>query len=444
MRILYLAHRIPYPPNKGDKIRSFNEIRYLSRSHEIDLACLVDDPDDMRYENDLRKYCRNVFLEPLNAARARLNGILHAAGGSCLSVGYFYSRSLQRIIDRCIADKSYDGIICFSSPMAEYVLRSGLFHPGRRKNSANGSQAAPRTPRLIMDFCDVDSDKWAQYAERSSFPKSLLYSFENRRLSRYEGTVARLFDHSVFVSEREAELFKSNNPDTSTVSVIANGVDSEYFDPASSHPLPKESITDSKPDSGGTNGCRPTLVFTGAMDYFANEEGITWFCTEILPRIRSAVPDIRLFIVGRSPSKQVLALDDGNSVRVTGYVDDVRPYYEHADVCVIPLRIARGLQNKVLESMAMGKSVVATPAAVQGIEVASGEHILLAGEPESFADAVICLLRDEISRRRIGAKARDYVVANYGWKAKMTLFDRILLCDDVPIDERPPVISSGL
>ncbi|MGA3115083.1 MAG: TIGR03087 family PEP-CTERM/XrtA system glycosyltransferase [Syntrophobacteraceae bacterium] len=418
MKILYLAHRIPYPPNKGDKIRSFNEIKYLSASHEIDLACLVDDPDDMRYGKDLQKYCRRVFLEPLSTIRAIIRGLLHTATGKPLSVGYFYSRSLQRIVDQWLAGTLYDGIICFSSPMAEYIFRSELF------DSGNGSRSKNKTPRLIMDFCDVDSDKWAQYARRSSFPKSIVYSLENLRLAGYERIIADRFDHSVFVSEKEAELFKSKNPLINNISVIPNGVDSEYFNPRLSHPFANESVTAS--NSVGKNGCRPTLVFTGAMDYYANEDGIIWFCKQILPRIKTEIPEIKLFIVGRNPSKKVMALDDAHSIRVTGCVEDIRPYYSEADVCVIPLRISRGIQNKLLEAMAMGKAVVATSNAAHGMDAIPEEHFLLSDRAEQFAEAIVTLIGDEDHRRRLGTRARDYVNANYRWSAKMRLLDNLI------------------
>lgn len=408
MKILYLAHRIPYPPDKGDKIRSFNEIRYLSGSHEIDLACLVDDPADMQYESHLKRYCNKVFLEPLNTTHAKLRGIAGALIGKPLSVGYFYSRSVQRTIDQWLSSAHYDGVICFSSPMAEYIFRS---------------KSADRT-RLIMDFCDVDSDKWAQYAKRSSFPQSLVYASERRRLARYERIVADSFHHSVFVSEKEAGLFKSNNPAVNNISVIPNGVDHHYFNPDISYPFRDGSS--GSPHSGGASDRSPILVFTGAMDYYANEDGVRWFCKEVLPRIRSKIPGVRFLIVGRNPPQQILDLEDGLSIQVTGYVEDIRPYYSEADVCVVPLRIARGVQNKLLEAMAMGKAIVATSNATQGMDAMPEEHFLLSDRDEEFAEAIVTLIGDEDRRKRLGTRARNYVNANYRWSVKMRLLDNLI------------------
>ena len=409
MKILYLAHRIPYPPNKGDKIRSFNEIRYLSGSHEIDLACLVDDPADMQYEGDLKRYCNKVFLWPLNKTHAKLRAVAWALIGKSLSVGYFYCPSVRRTVDKWLSGAHYDCVLCFSSPMAEYVFRS---------RPAGGT-------RLIMDFCDVDSDKWDQYARRSSFPQSLVYAREKRRLAGYERVVAESFHHSVFVSEKEAAIFKSNNPGVNNISVIPNGVDHDYFNPDFTCPIGNGSSAG--PDSESSRDRSPVLVFTGAMDYYPNEDGVRWFCGEILPRIRKKVPDVRFLIVGRNPTKNILDLQDGLSVRVTGYVEDIRPYYGEADVCVVPLRIARGIQNKVLEAMAMGKAVVATPNAAQGIEAMPEEHFLLSDREDLFAENIAALLGDADHRKKLGARARDYVSANYRWPVKMSLFDKLIV-----------------
>lgn len=402
MNILYLAHRIPYPPNKGDKIRSFNEIKYLSQFHTIDLACLVDEPGDMRHCKDVKEFCRRVFLEPLHKVRATLRGIFFAATGKPISVGYFYSRAVQNIVDEWLSDTNYDWVICFSSSMAEYVFRS------RSRTNV----------RLAMDFCDVDSDKWGQYAQRSHFPKSIIFSLENRLLGKYERRVADSFDCSLFVSEKEAEIFETLTPGIGNIHVVPNGVDHEYFNPAVSSFLPAARTVESDH--------RPTLVFTGAMDYYANEDAMAWFCGEILPKIKSRLPEIQLFIVGRNPTGQVASLDDGRTVHVTGCVDDVRPYYALADVCVIPLRIARGVQNKVLEAMAMGKAIVTTPVAVQGIQVLDGEQVLLADNAEAFVDTLLRLLSDDEWRDQIGKRAAEHVAANYSWQAKMTLMNNLL------------------
>jgi hypothetical protein len=205
MKILYLAHRIPYPPNKGDKIRSFNEIKYLSHSHEIDLVCLADDPNDLKYKTDLKKYCNQVFVQPLNKTVANLKGMLCLIAGGSISVGYFWHRKMQGVVNQWLSEKEYKAIICFSSPMAEYVFRAKFPWPEKAKGSrpkAQGKQEvdsaclAPYamrptpylirpTPSLIMDYCDLDSDKWRQYAQQAKFPLNFIYQLESKRILKY-------------------------------------------------------------------------------------------------------------------------------------------------------------------------------------------------------------------------------------------------------------------
>jgi len=188
MNILYLAHRIPYPPNKGDKIRSFNEIKYLSQHHQVDLVCLADEPADLRYKTDLEKYCRHVEVFPLNKTIAKLKGLFSLLCGGTISAGYFYQQKMQRATDQLLRKNCYDAIFCFSSTMAEYIFKTSV-----KEMSA----------RLVMDFCDVDSDKWLQYAADASYPMSYVYQLENRRLIKYEKKTYTSFDHSVLISVAE-------------------------------------------------------------------------------------------------------------------------------------------------------------------------------------------------------------------------------------------------
>lgn len=403
MKILYLAHRIPYPPNKGDKIRSFNEIKYLSTSHEIDLVCLADNPDDLRFQKDLEKYCNRVFVLPFRTTQAKLKGFANLAAGKAISVGYFYSKKIRQIVDKWMADTDYDAIICFSSPMAEYIFRSEFI------NSFKTPHFSRSKPRLVMDFCDVDSDKWLQYSQRSKFPYNLIYRIENKRLLEYEKKINKAFDHSVFVSGQEADLFFKLFPKAKNVGVIPNGVDHEYFSP--------QTATD------------PTnqLMFAGAMDYFANIDGVKWFCEKIFPKIKADYPKVQFYIVGNNPQTAVQELEKNKDVIVTGFVEDIRPYYQAADITVIPLRLARGVQNKVLEAMSMGKAVVTTFAAIQGITAVPGEHLLVADNPDDFADTVSILLKDKDLRTQLGTSARQFVKSHYNWQTNMKRFEDLIM-----------------
>ena len=410
LKVLYIAHRIPYPPNKGDKIRSFNEIKHLSRLHTIHLAALVDDPKDLQYESTLVKYCRIVETVFIRPKQNRITGILRLPTRKSLSVGYFYSHTLQAKIDRLLAQNHYDAIICFSSPMAEYMFSSPqwskwetLQHHGFRR------------PRLIMDFCDLDSDKWRQYAQRSKFPLNAIFRLESKLLLAYEKKINQAFDHSLFVSQPEADLFSKAFSKAKTLTIIPNGVDHNYFAPIQLH----------KPNKPNEPN-KPTLLFTGAMDYHANIDGVTWFCRTIFPTLKEKYPNAQFFIVGSKPHPLVKALAEIDGVHVIGFVEDIRPYYQMADVCVIPLRIARGVQNKVLEAMAMAKPVIATPAAVQGIRANSGDNWVVAETPKAFVQTIQALLDNQNRRQTLSVAARQFVKEHYDWSTSMQALENIL------------------
>jgi len=458
MKILYIAHRIPYPPNKGDKIRSFNEIKYLSQRHEIHLACLADDPKDLKYENDLKDFCKTTNVILINPKLAKLKSSIGLISTKPLSVSYFYSRKLQQTVDHLLSTNDYDAIFCFSSPMAEYVFKSRLLVSSclkLDKSLVSGSpvtsdqKLASRNQKLIMDFVDVDSDKWAQYSKYARFPKSWIYALEGRRLADYERNVAENFDHSIFVTDSEVKIFKNRNPHIKNITAISNGVDIDYFSPNYLH---QESTIDQRPSANERGSStitqhpatinqqqssitqppasslqQPVIVFTGAMDYYANVDGVVWFTKEILPLIKKQIPEIRFYIVGSNPTKEVLSLSDNNDVTVTGYVPDSREYLNKATVVVVPLRIARGIQNKILEAMAMGIPVVATPQAFEGIEAKPGRDLILGEDVEKVAEGVIKLIKKVSLRKSLGDNARRIIEKNYCWAKNLEKLDNILI-----------------
>jgi len=393
MNILFLVHRIPYPPNKGDKIRSFHEIKYLAREHNLYLAFLVDDEGDLQYLEELRRYCVDLDFALINPRLQKIKSLPYLLTGTALSVPYFYSPKLQGAIDKRLESTAIDAIICFSSPMAEYVFR------------ATGQRAA----LTVMDFVDVDSDKWRMYAGFSSFPWSAVYRREWKALQAYEKRVGEAFDWSLFVSEKEVELFSSFCPG-SNAAPIANGVDSGYYRAA-----------DQSRRSGPFQ-----ILFVGAMDYFPNEDAVLHFAGDILPLVRRERPDARFLIVGGKPSRKVAALAKSDpAITVTGFVPDVRPYLAKADVFVAPFRIARGVQNKVLEAMAAGVPVVARPEAVQGLRAPDG-HLRVASECGAFARAVLeCAAAGPARQGAIDA-ARCYVQQHYDWQRNLHGLDLLL------------------
>lgn len=396
MNILYLSHRIPYPPNKGDKIRSFNEIKYLSTSNNIYLGTILEDKSDERFIESLKTYCKEVYAVML---KNRIRLFKNLFNQLPFSVANFYNDELQDYVNKTLADKKIDVVICFCSSMAEYIFKSPVFI-GNTTNSI----------KLVMDYVDLDSDKWRQYSIYAKYPLSLFYKMENKRLFKYEIKINKNFHHSVFVSQREVEVFNKLYPERVNIKVIPNGVNYGYFKPKEKPPTNK----------------RPPIVFTGVMDYFANEDGVAWFCKGIFPRIRAEVPNAQFYIVGNKPTNKVWQLTEIDGVTVTGYVDDIREYYWMADVSVTPLRIARGLQNKVLEAMSTGNAVVATSNATDGIICHNKKDIIIANDEDEFAKEVISLLKDKYRREEIGRNAVENIRQNYSWEENLKKFDDLL------------------
>lgn len=391
--ILYLTHRIPYPPNKGDKIRSWHLLQHLAQRYRVHLGTFVDDPDDWQHVDTVKKLCGATHFAALNPHTARLRSLGALTGGRPLTLDYYRNSGLQQWVDTVMQQQSIERVLVFSSAMAQFVTGA-------------------RQARRIIDFVDIDSDKWRQYAEKKSWPMNWLYRRENRTLLNYERKVAREFDASLFVSQAEADLFKQLAPESvARISFFNNGVDTEYFSPAHEYPNPYPAD-------------EAAIVFTGAMDYWPNIDAVQWFAQEILPPVLARNPDARFYIVGSRPTPQVQALASLAGVHVTGAVPDIRPYLAHSRIAVAPLRIARGIQNKVLEAMAMAKPVVASTQALEGIAANIGEEALLARDSKEFVATVLTLLQHP--RNDIGQAARMRVVADYTWEHNLERVDELL------------------
>ena len=395
MRILLITHRLPYPPNRGDKIRSFNVLAHLSRQHEVRLACPVDDPADLAHLPALGQYCAEVLAEPLTRGRA-MAGMRALATGSSITVRHFHSAVLQERIDRMLDSRDVDAVFCFSSPMAEYVFRSRHAH-GKLRQAAR-----------YMDLIDVDSFKWRQYAERTRLPMRWVYDYEAARLADYERRISREFDELFLVSAEERGCMPAGAR-LDRLHALGNGVDLQYFAPRATPPA-----------------SHPTLVFTGVMDYWPNVQCVQWFADEVMPLILARHADARFVIVGSRPTEAVRKLANRPHITVTGFVEDVREHVAAAAVCVAPLKIARGIQNKVLEAMAMGKPVVCTPQALEGIRAPRDEAVLVAAEPAEFAARVLELLQAPARAAQLGANARQCVEQGYSWAANLRPLDALL------------------
>ena len=392
--LLYLTHRIPYPPNKGDKIRSYHLLKYLSQHFHVHLGTFVDIEEDWQYAENIKEWCDEVCLIKLDPRIARLRCLSGFATGSPLTLPFYRDRQLKQWVDDLLKIKSITKIVTFSAAMTQYV---------RHLYSA----------QRVIDFVDVDSDKWRQYAETKPWPLSWIYQRESTLLQNYERDVAQEFDKSTFVSLKEAALFKMMMPEVADkVDYFNNGVDTDYFSPI--HQFPNPYPTNNR-----------ILVFTGAMDYWANVDAVEWFVQKVFPIVRSQIADIKFYIVGSNPSARVLALTKIPGVIVTGKVEDIRPYLKYASIAIAPLRIARGIQNKVLEAMAMGKRVVLSPQAMEGIQAVDGEELYVATDEITFASKVINLISEESDVEMNAARSR--ILSDYTWSASFARFDQLFM-----------------
>jgi sugar transferase (PEP-CTERM/EpsH1 system associated) len=392
--LLFLSHRIPYPPNKGDKIRSFNLLKHLSKYYRIHLGAFVDDPVDWAYKSKLEAFCDNIYLHNIKPLQRRLISLKGLLYGMPLTLPYYFHPKMQQWVNTILTKHPIEAIVIFSSPMAQYVTnQSGSAH------------------RRIVDFVDVDSDKWAQYAGTKSWPFSWIYRREARTLLRYERSIALAFDASIFVSKEERTLFRNLAPESAErCFYIQNGVDTDYFSPDRSYPNPYKNSK--------------ILVFTGAMDYWANIDAVCWFAKKVFPEILNRIPEAEFYIVGTRPSSEVQALSKQSGITVTGSVPDVRVYLAHATGAVAPMRIARGVQNKVLEAMSMGLPVLTTPMGVEGIKAEPGVELLVNSDIVNLQNLAIDILSGEYDS--MGEAARKCILQNYEWKNNLHHLDELL------------------
>jgi sugar transferase (PEP-CTERM/EpsH1 system associated) len=393
--LLLLIHRIPYPPNKGDKIRSYHLLKHLAGQYRVHLATFVDDADDWQHVPKVEAMCASSHFAPLNPTLARVRSLGALVMNRSLSLDYYRDAGLERWVDATVAKHKIERVLVFSSAMAQYADK----YPQARR---------------VVDFCDVDSDKWRQYADQKSWPMSWLYRHEARQLLSYERRVARDYDASLFVSAPEAALFRDLAPESSArIGFFNNGVDTDYFSPDTDY---------ANPYPAGERA----VVFTGAMDYWPNVDAVQWFANEVFPALRARFADLRFYIVGARPAQAVRDLEKLPGVSVTGTVPDVRPYIAYAQAAVAPLRIARGIQNKVLEAMAMATPVVVSPQALEGIDAEPGHDLVLADGADAFIDAVASMLHAR--RDDMGRAARSRVERQYSWPSNLACIGERLEC----------------
>lgn len=388
MNILYICHRFPYPPSRGGKIRPFNMIRHLSREHAVTVCSLARSDEEAKQAQGIAPHCARYFVhrvrEPMQWARmiARLPTPMPS------SPGYFRSSAMARRVRGLLAREKFGLIFVHCSSVAPYVAHY---------------TAAPK----ILDFGDMDSQKWLEYARFKPFPLSVGYRLEGMKMMAEEVRMARRFDLCTATTRAERATLDSFNTGTPS-EWFPNGVDSEYFAP-----------TDEPYDPD-------TISFVGRMDYYPNQECMFDFCTNTLPRLQQQRPNLKLVIVGAEPSAQVRKLGELRGVTVTGSVPDVRPYVRRSALMVAPLNIARGTQNKILEAMALGVPVVTSATAAGGVDALVGDHFLVASTPADYESAILRIVNDPAERERLSRAGRARMLSNHDWESSMRRLDAVI------------------
>ncbi len=401
-RLLYISHRLPYPPDKGERLRAYHQIRALAERFEVTLASLVHGPEECVNVGPLKQLCQTV----LTAQAGRAGGLFRGAWGFLLgrsiTQGYFHNPELMRQIRHCSRSQPFDVAFGYCSSMLPYLQ-------------------AVAAKRLVLDLVDVDSLKWRAYARGTWGLKRWLYAAEARRVAKLERRAVETCHAVLLVSRAEVDAFHAR---ADNVHAVGNGVDTEYFHPMGDPVMP------------------PRVVFTGTMSYAPNVEGVRWFCREVWPAVRRAVPNVGFDIVGRDPAPAIRRLDGRDGIRVTGTVDDVRPYLAAATCAVCPLLTARGIQNKILEALAMARPVIATPAAAEGLDRLKISALTIVKGPEWLVEALVDRLADPKRDLLDGLAAAERIRDDYSWSKRMAaLTERFSILDSQGAASQLPVFT---
>jgi sugar transferase (PEP-CTERM/EpsH1 system associated) len=391
LNILILSHRVPFPPNKGEKIRTFHQIKHLSElGHQIHLFSPYEDPTELAHFDTLHAtLCASVEASPLKHKVMRL--LTGLVKGQSMSVVNFYDKTLQQKFDEFLVGNSVDAIICSASSVAEYIFKSTVLNILDKK------------PLLIMDFMDVDSDKWGQYQQSSSFPMSRVYAREQRLLAEYEKRIVDQFDACYLIAQAEVTLFNQKIVKSDKVQVMGNGLDTSVFYPPK---LKQQNPT-------------PVFLFTGVMDYKPNEDAVIWFVKACWPTIVGQHANAKFIIAGMNPSSDIKRLANGQNIKVTGFVDDILPFYQQADIFVAPFRIARGVQNKVLQAFSCALPVISTPMGAEGILCQTDRDILIASTSDEFIAQANRLIVHPKLAQSIGQSALHNIKQQYSWQSQL-------------------------
>ncbi|MEZ6035390.1 MAG: TIGR03087 family PEP-CTERM/XrtA system glycosyltransferase [Planctomycetaceae bacterium] len=390
-RILYVTHRVPFPPDRGDRIRTWNILKFLAQRTSIDLACLADEAVTDATLQELQQVTNQLAIIPHSGRGRYVRGAISLLRGRTVTEGLFDSPALARVLQDWSRRTSYDAVLASSSGVARYVF------PPCVKSSA----------KRWVDLIDVDSQKWLDYGRAAKLPMSLIYHTEGQRLRNVECRLAADCDRLLVVSEAERDLFRSFCP-TATIHAVSNGVDYEYFAPQ----------TDAVAEPH-------TCVFVGVMNYKPNADAVIWFAKQVWPEISQRYPGAKFSIVGKMPTPEVQALHSLKNIEVTGSVPDVRPWLMRATCAVVPLQIARGVQNKVLEAMACGRPVICSPEPLKGLAAVPGEHLLRADSASEWVAAISRVFDDKVLQQNLGDAAMRCVRQHYSWDSALGMLNEL-------------------
>ncbi len=387
--ILFLTTRVPSAPDKGDKIRTFHQLEYLAHRHNVYLACFAETHRDLADADSLRRMCADVAAVRLHKRKTWIPAAAKWLGGLPLMCGAFDSRELRRRLSRWSREIDFDVGACFSTSMAPYLLELPL-------------------RRRVLDMCDVDSQKWFDYAQRTSFPTSMAFNREGSLLRNFERICLSSFDAVIFITAQERTLLNPL-PRLAAPYVISNGTHLH---------------------SGSTSSastCGPVIGFLGAMHYPPNVHAMRWLAREVWPKISATVPGAKLLIAGRNPARSVRRLGHVRGVEVIGEIADPQQFLQKCRVVVAPMRIARGLQNKVLEAMSAHRPVLATPEVASCLDVVDRYNIVVADEPADFADRLIELCWNDRLCNRIGEAGYRYAATFHCWPEVLQTYEKVIL-----------------
>jgi sugar transferase (PEP-CTERM/EpsH1 system associated) len=383
LKVLVVSHRIPFPPNKGEKLRTFHQLEHLSNiGHSISLLAPLHDASDQQHADALAAAI-NCKVTATHLGNKYLRFAKALLQGRSMSEANFYAARLNKLIEQEVEVFAPDVILISASSLVKYI--------------ASDTAAKYEIP-VLTDFMDVDSNKWEQYADKASFPMRLVYARESKLVKKLEQRAAEVSTECYLIAAAEVSLFKNEVSDKGNIQVLANGIDSLTF----------------KANDKARNADEPNFLFTGVMDYKPNIDAVMWFIEHCWPEILAYKPKARFIIAGMNPTPAVQKLANEN-IQVTGFVEDIMPYFQSADVFVAPFQIARGVQNKVLQAMSCEIPVVSTSRGIEGIVHENGEDVLIADDPQDFTQHCLLLLQNSALRNKLGESARNTITQNYAW-----------------------------